>query len=54
MINARLKSKSFEPLLNLHQLEGFHASWWFHDSEFEKLRALPKLKYGNVFERRPK
>ena len=53
MINARLRSKSFDPLLNLHQLEGFHASWWFHDAEFQKLRALPKLRYGNVFERRP-
>ncbi len=53
MTNARLRSRSFDPLLNLNQLEGFHAAWWFQDSEFEKLRALPKLKYGNAFERRP-
>ena len=44
MVNSRLKSMSFDPLLNLDKLEGFHTSWRFQESEFEKLRVLPKLK----------
>lgn len=53
MTNARLRTGSFEPLLSLQNLEGFHAAWWFPETEFAKLRALPNLKYGNLFERRP-
>lgn len=50
MINARLRTRSFDPLLKLEQLEHFRWHDWFPDSEFEKLKDLPKLKYGNLFD----
>jgi len=48
LINTRLKDKSFDPLLNLTELVRFESSWNYPESEFEKLKSLPKLKYGNV------
>lgn len=48
LTNTRLKDKSFDPILNLKELVRFESSWNYHEAEFEKLRALPKLKYGNV------
>ena len=48
LINTRIKDKSFDPLLNLTELIRFDSSWNYPESEFEKLKALPKLKYGNV------
>jgi len=48
LINTRLKDKSFDPILNLTELVRFESSWNYPEAEFEKLKALPKLKYGNV------
>jgi len=48
LINTRLKDKSFGPLLNLTELVRLESSWNYPEAEFEKLKALPKLKYGNV------
>lgn len=46
--NTRIKDKSFDPLLGLTELVRFNSSWNYPEAEFEKLKALPKLKYGNV------
>jgi len=48
LINTRLKDKSFDPILNLTELVRFESSWNYPETEFEKLKSLPKLKYGNV------
>ena len=48
LINTRLKDKSFDPILNLTELVRFESSWNYPEAEFEKLKALPKLKYGNI------
>lgn len=48
LINTRLKDKSFDPILNLIELVRFDSSWNYPEAEFEKLKALPRLKYGNV------
>jgi len=48
LINTHLKDKSFDPILNLTELIRFDSSWNYPESEFEKLKSLPKLKYGNV------
>jgi Leucine-rich repeat (LRR) protein len=48
LINTRLKGKSFDPILNLTELVRFDSSWNYPEAEFEKLKSLPKLKYGNV------
>jgi Leucine-rich repeat (LRR) protein len=48
LINTRLKDKSFDPILNLTELVRFESSWNYPEAEFEKLKSLPKLKYGNV------
>lgn len=48
LINTRLKEKSFDPILNLTELVRFESSWNYPEAEFEKLKSLPKLKYGNV------
>ena len=48
LINTQLKDKSFDPLLNLTDLVYFQSSWNYPEAEFEKLKSLPKLKYGNV------
>ncbi|TXG35623.1 leucine-rich repeat domain-containing protein [Seonamhaeicola maritimus] len=48
MTNSRVKDKSFDPLLDLTNLIRFNCSWNYPESEFEKLKSLPKLKHGNV------
>jgi Leucine-rich repeat (LRR) protein len=48
LVNTRLKDKSLDPILNLTELVRFDSSWNYSESEFEKLKALPRLKYGNV------
>lgn len=48
LINTRLREKSFDPLLNLRELVRFDSSWNYPEAEFEKLKTLPKLKYGNI------
>lgn len=48
LINTRLKDKSFDPILNLTELVRFESSWNYPEAEFEKLKSLPRLKYGNV------
>jgi hypothetical protein len=48
LINTRLTDKSFDPILNLMNLERFDSSWNYPESEFEKLKSLPNLRYGNV------
>jgi Leucine-rich repeat (LRR) protein len=48
LINTRIKDKSFDPILNLTELVRFESSWNYPEAEFEKLKSLPKLKYGNV------
>jgi hypothetical protein len=48
LTNTRTKDKSFDPLLNLKELVRFNSSWNYPVTEFEKLKGLPNLKYGNV------
>lgn len=48
LINTQTKDKSFDPLLNLAELVLFQSSWNYPEAEFEKLKSLPKIKYGNV------
>lgn len=46
--NSRIKDKSFGPILGLKNLVTFDCSWNHPESEFEKLKSMPNLKYGNV------
>lgn len=48
LLNTKILDKSFEPVLKLKNLVRFNASWNYPEAEFEKLKSLPKLKYGNV------
>lgn len=48
LTNTRAKDKSFDPILNLRELIRFNSSWNYPETEFEKLKSLPNLKYGNV------
>jgi|JI10StandDraft_1071094.scaffolds.fasta_scaffold214317_1 hypothetical protein len=48
LTNTRTKDKSFDPILNLKELVRFNSSWNYPVTEFEKLKGLPNLKYGNV------
>lgn len=48
MTNSSLKSKSFDPLLKLDNLIRFSSSWNYPEKEFDKLKAMRNLKYGNV------
>ncbi|HSG43758.1 MAG TPA: hypothetical protein VLA72_11435 [Anaerolineales bacterium] len=48
LINTQAQDKSFDPLLKLNELVFFQSSWNYPEAEFEKLKGLPKLKYGNV------
>jgi hypothetical protein len=48
LISTQATDKSFDPLLNLTELVYFQSSWNYPEAEFEKLKKLPKLKYGNV------
>lgn len=46
--NTRTFDKSFDPILQLKNLVQFDSSWNYPEKEFEKLKALPNLKYGNI------
>ena len=46
--NTKIKTNSFEPLLKLRKLVRFDSSWNYPEREFEKLKSLPNLKYGNI------
>jgi len=46
--NSRIIDKSFDPILKLNNLIRFNCSWNYPESEFEKLKSMPNLKYGNV------
>ena len=48
LTNTQTKDKSFEPILNLKELIRFNSSWNYPVTEFEKLKRLPNLKYGNI------
>jgi Leucine-rich repeat (LRR) protein len=48
LVNTRIKDRSFDPLLHLTNLVRFHCSWNYPEAEFEKLKQLPNLKYGNI------
>lgn len=46
--HSQIKDKSFDPILGLSELVRFRCSWNYPASEFEKLKSMPNLKYGNV------
>lgn len=48
VFSARVSDKSFDPLLKLPSLIKFDSSWTYPKKEFEKLKSIPTLKYGNV------
>ncbi|MBJ7428026.1 MAG: hypothetical protein JHD28_03585 [Bacteroidia bacterium] len=48
LTSTQIKQKSFDPLLKLQQLERFDCSWNYPEKEFEKLKNIRTLKYGNV------
>lgn len=48
LTNTRIQDKSFDPILGLTELVRFNSSWNYPEAEFEKLKAMPKLKYGNI------
>ncbi len=48
LTNTRILDKSFDPILKLKELVRFNSSWNYPESEFDKLKALPNLKYGNI------
>jgi Leucine-rich repeat (LRR) protein len=48
LLNTKILDKSFDPILNLKNLVRFVSSWNYPETEFQKLKSLPKLKYGNV------
>lgn len=48
MTNSQLKDKTFDPILNLPNLVRFNSSWNYPESEFDKLKKMKNLKYGNV------
>jgi len=48
LTNTQMRQKSFDPLLNLQNLQRFTCSWNYPEAEFEKLKAMKNLKFGNV------
>jgi Leucine-rich repeat (LRR) protein len=48
LTNTRILDKSFDPILKLKDLVRFNSSWNYPESEFDKLKVLPNLKYGNI------
>jgi len=48
LTSTQIKQKSFDPLLKLQQLERFDCSWNYPEKEFEKLKNIRTLKFGNV------
>lgn len=45
LTNTRAKDKSLDPILNLRELVRFNSSRNYPETEFEKLKCLPNLKY---------
>jgi len=48
LYNTKILDKSFQPLMKLKNLVRFNSSWNNPETEFEKLKLLPNLKYGNI------
>jgi len=48
LTNTQMKQKSFDTLLKLQNLERFNCSWNYPEKEFEKLKSIKTLKFGNV------
>ncbi len=48
LTSTKIKDKSFDPISNLKGLVRFDSSWNYPETEFEKLKVLPNLKYGNI------
>lgn len=48
VISSNILDKSFDPILELTNLERFSCSWNYPETEFDKLKVLPNLKYGNI------
>ncbi|QNR25168.1 leucine-rich repeat domain-containing protein [Croceimicrobium hydrocarbonivorans] len=46
--NSQIKDKSFDPILGLQQLVRFDSSWNYPESEFDKLKTMANLRYGNI------
>lgn len=46
--NTILKDKSFDSILKLTKLVKLECSWNYPTTEFEKLKKLQNLKYGNI------
>jgi len=46
--NSKIQDKSFEPILELDNLVRFNCSWNYPEKEFDKLKTMKCLKYGNV------
>ena len=46
--NSIIRDKNFDPLLNLQELERFNCSWNYPEKEFDKLKLIKSLKYGNI------
>lgn len=45
---TQILDKTFDPILGLPELTMLSCSWNYPLSEFEKLKHIPQLKYGNV------
>ena len=48
LTNSQIKDKSLDPLLKLNELMRLNCSLNYPASEFDKLKSMPNLKYGNV------
>jgi Leucine-rich repeat (LRR) protein len=48
LTNAKVLDQSLEPLLHLRELVRFNCAWNFPEAEFEKIKSLPRLRYGNI------
>jgi len=47
-LNSKILDDNFDPILDLKNLVQFRCSWNHPEKEFDKLKSLPNLKYGNV------
>lgn len=47
-LNNKILDRNFDPILRLKNLVRFDCSWNHPEAEFEKLKSMPNLKYGNV------
>jgi Leucine-rich repeat (LRR) protein len=48
LTNTRIQDQSLRPILALTELVRFYCSWNYPEEEFEKLKSMSNLKYGNV------